>query len=110
MGSNGKVSTRTRALHWRENWGVSDRKFLEDALYGLPEGAELCDRGSRITARQDGRLLLEVFPGGRRVRPGAVERPEVDGSLVTGGVERDHDHTGNGFWVRLSTFKPLGGF
>lgn len=109
MGSNGKVITRTRALQWRENWGVSDRKFLEDALYGLPEGAELCDRGSRITARQDGRLLLEVFPG-YVVWPGAVERPEVDGSLVTGGVERYDDHTGNGFWARLSTFKPLGGF
>lgn len=109
MGSNGKVITRTRALQRRENWGVSDRKFLEDALYGLPEGAELCDRGSRITARHDGRLLLEVFPG-YVVWPGAVERPEVDGSLVTGGVERYDDHTGNGFWARLSTFKPLGGF
>lgn len=109
MGSNCKVITRTRALQWRENWGISDRRFLEDALYGLPEGAELCDRGNRITARQDGRLLLEVFPG-YAVWPGAIECPQVDVSLITGGVEWYDDHTGNGFWARLSTFRPHGGF
>lgn len=109
MGSNSKVITRTRALAWRENWGVSDRRFLEDVLYGLPKGAELHDRGTRVVVYLDGRRILEIFPG-YVTWPGATECPDVDGSLVTGGVERYDDHTGKGYWARLSTFKPHGGF